>query len=151
MKHIMWTRKKKAKAVCATKIDETDERKATMKTIQELYNEITANQELKARFIEAANAGKQEEFLKAHGCEATLQEVQTFLISKQDGDAPLSFDEMENAAGGACNKKTGVETAVSVIFVGVGCAIFAAASAVQGHNGQENDNEGRLCNLKNDK
>ena len=34
-----------------------------MKTIQELYNEVMNSQELKAKFIEAANAGKQEEFL----------------------------------------------------------------------------------------
>ena len=33
-----------------------------MKTIQELYNEVMGNDELKAKFIEAANAGKQEAF-----------------------------------------------------------------------------------------
>ena len=33
-----------------------------MKTIQELYNEIMGSQELKAQFIEAAKAGKQEAF-----------------------------------------------------------------------------------------
>ena len=76
-----------------------------MKTIQELYNEIMASQELKAQFIEAAKAGKQEAFLKAHGCEATLKEVQAFLEAKQNEDAPLSFDELENAAGGACIDK----------------------------------------------
>ena len=35
-----------------------------MKTIQELYNEVMVSQELKEKFIEAANAGKQEAFLK---------------------------------------------------------------------------------------
>jgi len=73
-----------------------------MKTIQELYNEIMGSQELKAQFIEAAKAGKLEEFLKAHGCEATMEEVQAFLEAKQNEDAPLSFDELENAAGGGC-------------------------------------------------
>ena len=76
-----------------------------MKTVQELYNEIMASQELKAQFIEAAKAGKQEEFLKAHGCEATLEDVKAFLEAKQQEDAPLSFDELENAAGGACIDK----------------------------------------------
>ena len=71
-----------------------------MKTIQELYSEIMGSQELKAQFIEAAKAGKQEEFLKAHGCDATLEEVKAFLEAKQSEDAPLSFDELENAAGG---------------------------------------------------
>ena len=35
-----------------------------MKTIQDLYNEVMANQELKAKFVEALKDGKQEEFLK---------------------------------------------------------------------------------------
>jgi len=44
-------------------------------------------------------------FLKEHGCEATLEEVKAFLEAKQQEDAPLSFDELENAAGGACIDK----------------------------------------------
>jgi len=116
-----------------------------MKTIQELYSEIMANQELKEQFIEAANAGKQEEFLKAHGCEATLEEVKAFLEAKQKEDAPLSFDELENAAGGTCNYTTILETVTSVMTVGTVCGIMAAASAGTGHVGQEKDDEGRLC------
>ena len=115
-----------------------------MKTMQELYNEIMANKELKAQFIEAANAGKQEEFLKAHGCEATLEEVKAFLEAKQKEDAPLSVDEMENAAGGGCN--TDDETALSICTVGLGCAAKAIVSAQLGHVGMREGDEGRLCN-----
>ena len=117
-----------------------------MKTIQELYSEIMASQELKAQFIEAAKAGKQEEFLKAHGCEATLEEVKAFLEAKAKEDAPLSFDELENAAGGNC--ATTNETILSVVSVGIGCATFAIASAAKkgSHVGQRNENEGRICN-----
>ena len=75
-----------------------------MKTIQELYSEVMGSQELKEQFIEAAKAGKQEAFLKEHGCEATMEEVQAFLEAKQSEDAPLSFDELENAAGGGCER-----------------------------------------------
>jgi hypothetical protein len=122
-----------------------------MKTIQELYSEIMANQELKEQFIEAANAGKQEEFLKAHGCEATMEEVQAFLEAKQNEDAPLSFDELENAAGGECNRKTGGETVISIITVALGCAlkvIISVTGAVDEthHVDQEKEGEGRLCN-----
>ena len=53
-----------------------------MKTIQELYSEVMNNQELKEKFIEAANAGQQEAFLKEHGCDATLEEVKAFLEAK---------------------------------------------------------------------
>jgi len=122
-----------------------------MKTVQELYNEIMASQELKAQFIEAAKAGKQEEFLKAHGCEATLEEVKSFLEAKQQEDAPLSFDELENAAGGECNRNTGKETAISILSVGMACALEVIISVTgvvkeTHHVDQEKEGEGRLCN-----
>ena len=119
-----------------------------MKNIQELYSEIMNNEELKAQFIEAANAGKQEEFLKAHGCEATLEEVKTFLEAKQSEDAPLSLDELDNAAGGACNDETRFEQAISFMSLGLGCAAMAimSASMKDTHVGQEKVNDGRLCN-----
>ena len=116
-----------------------------MKTIQELYSEIMESQELKAQFIEAAKAGKQEEFLKAHGCEATLEEVKAFLEAKQQEDAPLSVDELENAAGGTCNQTTILEGMASIISAGTVCGVMAAISAGIGHVGQEKDDEGRLC------
>ena len=64
-----------------------------MKTMQELYNEVMADKELKAQFVEAAKAGRQEEFLKEHGCDATAEEVSAFFDAKADEDASLSFDE----------------------------------------------------------
>ena len=45
-----------------------------MKTMQELYDEFFANDELKKAFAEAMKAGKLEDFLKANGCEATAEE-----------------------------------------------------------------------------
>ena len=115
-----------------------------MKTVQELYNEIMANKELKGQFIEAAKAGKLEAFLKEHGCEATLDEVKAFLETKQNEDAPLSFDELENAAGGGCDTKE--ETYLSVFTLGLGCAAKAITSARIGHVGMREGDEGRLCN-----
>ena len=138
----MLVSERKAKAVCAM-IDEED---FIMKTIQELYTEVMENQELKAQFIEAANAGKQEEFLKAHGCEATMEEVQAFLEAKQNEDAPLSLDELDNAAGGTCNRKTGKEVAITICMVGLGCVAKAIASAAGGYVGQEKASDSRLCN-----
>ena len=117
-----------------------------MKTIQELYNEIMVNQELKAQFIEAANAGKQEAFLKEHGCEATLDEVAAFLAEKSGEDAPLSLDELENSAGGECNSKTTKEVFISIGLVGVGCVVKAIGSAAGGYVGQKRETDSRLCN-----
>ena len=116
-----------------------------MKTIQQMCNEVMADKDLKARLIEAAKRGRLQEFLKDHGCEATLQEVAVFLKEKTYEDKPLAMDELENASGGACNLSTGVETTVSVVFIGIGCALIAAASAAQGRVGQVDDEHGRLC------
>ncbi len=122
-----------------------------MKSIQELYSEVMESQELKEQFIEAAKAGKQEAFLKEHGCEATLEDVKAFLEAKQQEDAPLSFDELENAAGGECNRNTGKETVISVLSVGLGCALEVIISVTgvvdeTHHVDQEKEGEGRLCN-----
>ena len=119
-----------------------------MKNIQEMYNEIMASQELKAQFIEAAKTGKQEEFLKAHGCEATLEEVQAFLEAKAKEDAPLSFDEMENAAGGDCNPRVEQEAKLSVFTLGIGCATKAISSAIYGHVGARRKGQGNLCTVE---
>ena len=92
-----------------------------MKTIRELYDEIMASQELKAQFVEAAKAGKQEAFLKEHGCDATMEEVAAFLKAKAEEDAPLSMNELDNAAGG-CNEDTNIAMR-SALTLGVACVI----------------------------
>ena len=118
-----------------------------MKTIQELYNEVMGNQELKEKLIEAAKAGKQEDFLKEMGCEATPEEVAAFLKAKAEEDAPLSVDELENSAGGKCNAETHDEGILSFFTAGVGCAVYAIVSAASDNRqvGQRNDRSGRLC------
>ena len=118
-----------------------------MKTIQELYNEIVGSQELKEKFIEAVNAGKQEAFLKEQGCGATLEEVAAFLKEKSEQDAPLSLNELENSAGGKCNAETHDEGVLSFFTVGIGCAVYAIVSASTDNKqvGQRNENSGRLC------
>ena len=74
-----------------------------MKTIQELYSEIMANDELKKAFVESMKAGKLEDFLKERGCEATEEEVKEFVETKAASDAPieLSDDELKHVAAGS--------------------------------------------------
>ena len=120
-----------------------------MKNIQELYSEIMNNEELKAQFIEAAKAGKQEAFLKEQDCEATLEEVQAFLEAKQNQDAPLSFDELENAAGGDCyDDMSGTEKDLLISFVGFGaaCAVTAMVSHANGEVGAGTEKRSNICN-----
>ena len=73
-----------------------------MKTMQELYGEIVASDELKKALVEAMKADKIEDFLKAHDCEATEEEVKEFIEAKAGEDAPieLSDDELKGIAGG---------------------------------------------------
>ena len=119
-----------------------------MKTIQELYDEVLANQELKEKLVAAMKAGKQEEFLKDCGCGATVEEVAAFLWEKAREDAPISLDELDNASGGGCmyTMNTTEETFLSVLSIGLGCAARAAISAAKGHVGMQEGDSGRLCN-----
>ena len=116
-----------------------------MKTLQELYNEVIQSDELKKEFLEAGKNGKAEEFIKAHGCDATLDEIKAFLENLTKTDKELSADELENVAGGTCNSTTEWEIMYSISYVGVSCAFRVLNSAIWGHVGQENDEEGRLC------
>ena len=115
-----------------------------MKTLQELYHEVIKSDELKKEFLEAGKNGKAEDFIKAHGCEATLDEIKAFLEEKAKADKELSADELQNVAGG-CNGITSDETVISIVSFGIACAINAVYSAITGHVGQETDSEGRLC------
>ena len=74
-----------------------------MKTIQELYKEVIASEELKKEFMDAAkdeeNGQKNvEEFLKKYGCDATFDELQEFFKEKSDDE--LGEEELEAVAGG---------------------------------------------------
>ncbi|MBR5088796.1 MAG: Nif11 family protein [Ruminiclostridium sp.] len=116
-----------------------------MKTLQELYNEIVGSDALKKQFAEAAKNNAVVDFAKANGVETTLDEIKAFLEEKQKKDAELDPAELENAAGGTCNKKTDDECGISLVGLGIFCAGVAVYSAIAGHVGQENDTEGRLC------
>ena len=65
-----------------------------MKTLQELYNEVIQSDELKKEFLEAGKNGKAEEFIKAHGCDATMDEIKVFLEEQAKADKELSAEEL---------------------------------------------------------
>jgi len=71
-----------------------------MKTLQDLYKEVMASDELKAAVAQAAKDNKVADFLKAQGCDATEDEFKAFLVEKAKDDKALSEDELENVAGG---------------------------------------------------
>ena len=61
------------------------------------------NDKLKKALVKAMKANKLEEFLRAHGCDATAEEVQEFIETKAAADAPieLSDEELKYVAGGS--------------------------------------------------
>ena len=69
----------------------------------------------------------------------------TELRDPEDIDRELSEEELDSAAGGACNDTTGTEALLSVISAGLACAASAIYSAAAGHVGQKDDDEGRIC------
>ena len=50
--------------------------------------------------MEAYQKGKVEEFMKQHDCNATMDELMSFLEGVQSEDEDLSLDELELVAGG---------------------------------------------------
>jgi hypothetical protein len=70
-----------------------------MKTMEELYKEVMASEELRKEFAEVAKTKEgAAEWLKKHGCNATPDEVMAFLKSKNEGE--ISDAEVEAVAGG---------------------------------------------------
>ncbi len=73
-----------------------------MKTLQEMYEEIKKSNDLKKALSEAVKAGKVTDFMKAHDCDATYDELKEFVAEKTAQDSPieLSDEELDNVAGG---------------------------------------------------
>lgn len=70
-----------------------------MKTIEELYSEVMASEELKKEFC-SIKPEEIESFAKKHGCNATFDEIKAFLTAKSTASGELSDDEIEQVAGG---------------------------------------------------
>ena len=75
------------------------------KKLEDLYCEVSGNQERMKAFAEAAKAGKVADFVKANGVEASEEEIRAFKAGKTP-DETLSVDELANAAGGETCSET---------------------------------------------
>ena len=110
-----------------------------MKTIKELYKEVVANEGLKEEFKKACAENKVEEFLKQNGCDASLEDLKKFAQEERE----LSLDELDNAAGGM--SQCGGDTLISIVSMGVGCAIFAIESAAGADGIYYDDHASAFC------
>ena len=85
-----------------------------MKTLEELYKDVIASDELKKEFTEAAKSKDDiEALLKKHDCGASFNEFITFLKEKSEGE--MDDDEVEAVAGGKSKAKKINDTVISVI------------------------------------
>ncbi len=75
-----------------------------MKTLQEMYEEIKKSDDLKKALAEAVKGRKVTDFMKAHDCDATFDELKEFVAEKaaQDRAIKLSDEELDMVAGGTC-------------------------------------------------
>ncbi len=97
-------------------------------TLQELYKKVVSSEELKKSFAEAAqDRGKLEAWLKAHGSDATIEQVGDFLVAKLTSDE-VSDEELENISGGG----TSQAVAFSAFTAGLACFGVAVDSALKG-------------------
>jgi len=71
-----------------------------MKNLDEMYQEVMADEALKEEFIAALRDGGVSEFLKAHDCDATEAEVNDYVYGRKEEE--LSLDDLDNVAGGGC-------------------------------------------------
>lgn len=72
-----------------------------MKTLNELYNEILASEEMKEELSAiGADRAKFDAFLAKYGCSASPEEAQAFILERREEIRQLSAEELSAAAGG---------------------------------------------------
>ena len=85
------------------------------KTINEIYEEVMKSDLLKQGFLAAEKTGTLKAFAEKLGCEADVEEIQTFLKGKLNEDKELSLDELDQVAGGkGGNQNNNIDNDISI-------------------------------------
>ena len=115
-----------------------------MKTLEELYNEVLASEELKKEFL-SLKPGEVEGFAAKYGCKASLDEIKAFFEAKKSQAGALSDDELDQIAGGKGFDP--LEALGSMVTLGYGCALIALMSVVDpnSHAGINIQGDHMLC------
>ena len=114
-----------------------------MKTLNELYTEVTASDALKAEFLALKTPEDIVAFAKKNGCDATLDDIKAFFEEKHKTSGELSEEDLEQVAGGKSASK--IEGIISVLGLGAFCGLLAVTSLVAGKVGTAIEGEGMLC------
>ena len=113
-----------------------------MKTLEELYNEVLASEELKKEFL-SLKSEEVEGFVAKYGCEASLDEIKAFFEGKKNQAGALSDEELDQIAGG--KSASGLEALYSTLSVGLACIFTVMESLAWGNVGTAIQGEGMLC------
>ena len=113
-----------------------------MKTLEELYSEVLASEELKKEFL-SLKPEEVEGFAAKYGCKASLDEIKAFFETKKNQAGELCDAELDQIAGG--KEYSGTEAFVSILGFGVGCAIAVGISLATGEVGTAIEGKGMLC------
>ena len=98
-----------------------------MKTLEELYKEVMENEELKKEFLEASKDKEtMEAFLKKNGCEAGIEDLQTFI--KEKAIVEVNDEDLDYIAGG--KGSAGETVIISLSLMGVLCIGKAVESEI---------------------
>ena len=71
-----------------------------MKTMEQLWNEITTNKELAEKLKGVSSDRELEAFLKENEVDCTKEQFGEFIIAKAKESGALSDDKLESVAGG---------------------------------------------------
>ncbi|MGN0596595.1 MAG: bacteriocin [Ruminiclostridium sp.] len=70
-----------------------------MKTLEELYNEVIASEDLKKEFL-ALKPEEVEGFAEKYGCKATFDEIKAYITEHIPDSGSLSDNELNQVTGG---------------------------------------------------
>ena len=113
-----------------------------MKTIEELYNEVLASEELKKEFL-SLKPEEVEGFAAKYGCKASLDEIKAFFEAKKNQAGELSDADLDQVAGG--KSADGLEALASAFSVGLACVYLVMESLTWANVGTAIQGEGMLC------
>ena len=123
-----------------------------MKTMEQLWNEITTNKKLAEKLEGVSSDRELEAFLKENEVDCTKEQFGEFIIAKAKESGALSDDKLESVAGGydyktilqtvkkgtkICHIPTGSVYVVDDCFVGTKAAAYFIKPLVKNENAPE--------------
>ncbi len=97
-----------------------------MKSLENLYKEVIADETEKKEYVDAVVNGKIGEFLTEHGCSATVNEARLFMEGIRHTE--LTDDELDNVAGGGCSDGENTDNRIKVCPTGSACIYYVCVS-----------------------